>query len=51
MLRDDKYPATDVSIIKEINKKCNLNLTYGRMSTSKTNKCYLTGAAEIVADF
>jgi hypothetical protein len=41
MLKDDQYAAKDVTIIKEINKKCNLNLTHGRMSTTKINKCYL----------
>lgn len=41
LIKDDQYPAKDVTIIKEINKTCNLNLTYGRMSSSKTNRCYL----------
>ncbi|CAF1554978.1 unnamed protein product [Rotaria magnacalcarata] len=41
IIKDDQYPPQDVVIIKELNKKCKLNLTYGRMSSSKTNKCYL----------
>ncbi|CAF1066964.1 unnamed protein product, partial [Didymodactylos carnosus] len=40
-LKVDKYPTQDVTIIKELNQKCKLNLTYGRISTSKNDKCYL----------
>jgi hypothetical protein len=41
MLKDDQYPIQDVAIIKDMNRKCKLNLTYGRMSSSKHNRCYL----------
>ncbi|CAM4762661.1 unnamed protein product [Rotaria magnacalcarata] len=40
-LNDDNYPAQDVTIIKDLNRKCKLNLTYGRMSTSHNDKHYL----------
>ncbi|CAF2758798.1 unnamed protein product [Rotaria sp. Silwood2] len=40
-LKDDKYPLQDVTIIKELNKNCKLNLTYGRMSTLNNEKHYL----------
>ncbi|CAF1326787.1 unnamed protein product [Rotaria magnacalcarata] len=40
-LKDDKYPVQDVTIIKELNKQCKLNLTYGRMSTSNKDRHYL----------
>ncbi|CAF4514670.1 unnamed protein product, partial [Rotaria sp. Silwood2] len=38
---DDKYPVQDVTIIKELNRQCKLNLTYGRMSTSDNDRHYL----------
>lgn len=41
MFQDDRYPSQDVAIIKDMNRKCKLNLTYGRMSSSKANKYYL----------
>ena len=31
MFKDNKYPIKDVAIIRDMNIKCNLNLTYGRM--------------------
>ncbi|CAF3106642.1 unnamed protein product [Rotaria sp. Silwood2] len=40
-IKDDQYPTQDVAIIKDMNRKCKLNLTYGRMSSSKSNRCYL----------
>ncbi|CAF2435620.1 unnamed protein product [Rotaria sp. Silwood2] len=40
-LKDGNYPVQDVTIIKDLNKKCKLNLTYGRMSTSNNDKHYL----------
>ncbi|CAF4400242.1 unnamed protein product, partial [Rotaria sp. Silwood2] len=38
---DDKYPVQDVTIIKELNRQCKLNLTYGRMSTSDNDRHFL----------
>ncbi|CAF1457452.1 unnamed protein product [Adineta steineri] len=40
-IKDDMYPAQDVTIIRDMNRKCKLSLTYGRMSSSKNNPCYL----------
>ncbi|CAF2825310.1 unnamed protein product [Rotaria sp. Silwood2] len=39
-IKDCQYPIQDIAIIKDMNRKCKLNLTYGRMS-SKSNRCYL----------
>ena len=40
-MKDDQYPIRDVTIIKDMNTKCNLSLTYSRMSTARANRCYL----------
>ncbi|CAF4409267.1 unnamed protein product, partial [Rotaria socialis] len=40
-LKEDNYPVQDVTIIKELNKKCKLKLTYGRMSNRNKEKYYL----------
>ncbi|CAF1389762.1 unnamed protein product [Rotaria sordida] len=38
----NRYPSTELSIIKEINKHCKLNLTYGRYTkTSDNQTCFL----------
>ncbi|UJR24313.1 hypothetical protein I4U23_027280 [Adineta vaga] len=44
--QSDSFPPfririKDVTIIRDLNKKCKLNLTYGRMSSSKNDRCYL----------
>ena len=46
-LRDaNQYPTTELSIIKEINKFCKLNLTYGRYTkTSDNQMCFLLYAS------
>ncbi|CAF0768580.1 unnamed protein product [Didymodactylos carnosus] len=38
---ESKFPHNDVSIIKDINRKCKINLTYGRPVVIKQEKCYL----------
>lgn len=40
-LKENNYPKQEVAVIKELNRKCKLNLTYGRLSTSNNQKCYL----------
>ncbi|CAM4797787.1 unnamed protein product [Rotaria magnacalcarata] len=35
IIKDDQYPPQDVAIIKELNKKCKLNLTQVKQSDSK----------------
>ncbi|CAF2065349.1 unnamed protein product [Rotaria magnacalcarata] len=38
----NKYPTTELIVIKEINKYCKLNLTYGRYAKTANNQmCYL----------
>ncbi|CAF1488326.1 unnamed protein product [Rotaria sordida] len=34
----NRYPSTELSIIKEINKHCKLNLTYGRYTKTSDNQ-------------
>jgi hypothetical protein len=42
----NQFPTTEVSVIKEINKYCKLNLTYGRYTKSSENQmCFLLYAS------
>ncbi|CAF2069609.1 unnamed protein product [Rotaria magnacalcarata] len=38
IIKDDQYPPQDVAIIKELNKKCKLNLTQIRGNHAKNHK-------------
>ncbi|CAF2974493.1 unnamed protein product [Rotaria sp. Silwood2] len=40
-LKENNYRKQEVAIIKELNRKCKLSLTYGRLSSSNNQKCYL----------
>ena len=45
----NQFPTTELSIIKEINKYCKLNLTYGRYTKSSDNQmCFLLYASTTI---